>query len=31
LVAWIEDLRRTQSEIDRLLRAYDDQKADRTG
>lgn len=30
LVAWIEELRRTQSEIDRLLRAYDNQKADRT-
>ena len=30
LVAWIEDLRRTQGEIDRLLRAYDDQKDDHT-
>ena len=26
LIAWIEDLRRTKSEIDRLLDAFDDQK-----
>jgi len=31
LVAWIEDLRRTRSEIDRLIKAYDDQKDDHTG
>ncbi len=28
LTAWIEDLRRTQSEIEQLLKAYDDQKTD---
>jgi DNA-binding PadR family transcriptional regulator len=28
LAAWIEDLRRTQSEIDRLLSAYHDQKTE---
>jgi poly-beta-hydroxybutyrate-responsive repressor len=28
LAAWIEDLRRTQSEIEQLLMAYDDQKTD---
>lgn len=31
LTFWIEDLRRTQSEIDLLLKAYDDQKDDRAG
>ena len=31
LMVWIEDLRRTQSEIERLLVAYGDQKDDRKG
>ena len=31
LMAWVEDLRRTKGEIDRLLDAFDDQKEDHTG